>query len=157
MAPRKVRHVAMSIKGLAVHDAEAHLMVAAQRSREPLLKLLRSAIANAKNNAHLDPNRLIVKEVRVDEGPMLKRFMPRAMGRATPIHKKTSHVSFLLQEVETPSRSRFTIMKREKVSPRQAETQKEKTEQERKHRGRVREERASREGFMKRMFRRKSV
>ena len=116
IAPRKARLVANSIKGLAVSEAEARLTISPQRAAEPILKLLRSAVSNSKHNQGIETGNLFVKEIRVDEGPTLKRFMPRAMGRATPIHKKSSHISLILEESEKLKAPRFKVVKREKLS-----------------------------------------
>ena len=88
MAPRKVRLVAHFIKGLSVNEAEAQLLNNSKRASVPILKLLRSAIANAKNTKQLSADNLIIKEITVNQGPMLKRWMPRAQGRATMIPAK---------------------------------------------------------------------
>lgn len=114
IAPRKVRLVANLIKGMQVSEAEAQLLVNPKRASESVLKLLRSAVSNAKNNK-LAVEKLVVKEVRVDEGPVLKRWMPRAQGRATPIHKKSSHITLILAEAEKAVKSRFKIEKKERV------------------------------------------
>ena len=95
MTPRKVRLVASVLRGMQVRRAEGELMFRRNRAAEALLKLLRSAIANAKN-LKLNEETLVVSEIRVDQGPMLKRFLPRAMGRATPIQKKMSHITIVL-------------------------------------------------------------
>src|SRR3989344_4473546 len=99
MAPRKVRLVGHAIKGLSVNDAEAHLALMRQRAARPLLKLLRSAVVGAKEKS-LNPQKLVITSLRVDQGPMLKRYLPRAQGRATPIQKKMSHVVLTLGESE---------------------------------------------------------
>lgn len=122
MAPRKARLIATVIKGLSVNDAEAQLAVNPKRASEPVLKLLRSAIANAVNNAKMDASKLIVKEIRVDGGPMLKRWLPRAQGRATPIQKKSSHITIVLEESDTVKAYRFTMAKKaEKITKVKAE------------------------------------
>ena len=108
IAPRKVRLISDTLKGMPVKEAEAQLILRVQRSAKPLLKLLRSAIANARNQK-MDASRLFVSSIRVDQGPMLKRFLPRAQGRATPIHKKMSHVTLILSEAETRPVERFII------------------------------------------------
>ena len=95
MAPRKVRSVADLVRGLHVNDAEAQLIVQRRRPSKALLKLLRSAVANAKNNK-LNADHLFISEIRVDNGPMLKRYLPRARGSASPIQKKMSHVMITL-------------------------------------------------------------
>lgn len=116
IAPRKVRLVADVVRGMPAHEAEAHLLIMKQRSAPALLKLLRSALANAKNN-NLKMNTLIIAKMSVDQGPTLKRSMPRAQGRATPIHKKTSHVTILLAESGKEFKPRFVIIPREKKAP----------------------------------------
>lgn len=114
IAPRKARLVANLIKKMRVNEAEAQLMVHSMRAALPILKLLKSAIENAKNKK-MDEKKLFIQEIRVDNGPMLKRWMPRAQGRATPIHKGTSHVTIILAEKETEGKSRFiTDIKKEK-------------------------------------------
>jgi large subunit ribosomal protein L22 len=95
IAPRKTRSVADLIRGLSVNEAEAQLMVQRRRPAKAILKLLRSAVSNAKNNK-LNADHLFVKEIRVDGGPMLKRYLPRARGSASPIQKKMSHVTIVL-------------------------------------------------------------
>ncbi len=160
MAPRKTRLVANMIKGLSANEAEAQLLLHSKKAGEPILKLLRSAIANAKQK-NIQLENLFVKEIRVDQGPMLKRFMPRAQGRATPIQKKTSHITLILAESEKPKQSRFKIVKPERIKKSVAEKiKKEKFESKEK----TKEEELIKEvkpvektGFAKRVFRRKSI
>src|SRR5258708_502757 len=108
MAPRKVRLVASLLRGLSANEAEAQLMVQRKRSAKPLLKLLRSSISNAKG-MKLDVNHMYVEKIFVDGGPMLKRFLPRARGSASPIQKKMSHVTLVLGEKATIKEPRFKI------------------------------------------------
>lgn len=115
MAPRKVRLVANTLKGLTVNEAEAQLMFQPRRAAKPLLKLLRSAIANAKNNQKLNPDTLMIQSIRVDNGPMLKRSLPRARGSASPIQKKMSHVYLCLAESATIKPKRFSIVVPKKI------------------------------------------
>jgi large subunit ribosomal protein L22 len=158
IAPRKVRLVANAIKGLSINEAEAQLLFRPQRSSEPLLKLLRSAIANAKNNQKLNPDTLFVQSIKVDQGPTMKRFLPRAMGRATPIHKKTSHVVIVLGEKTNLAAPKFNIptaakkIKAQKTSH-AAKPVKAKQESEAASQQKPKEK----VGILKRMFRRKSV
>lgn len=98
ISPRKVRAVADTIRGRKVEDALAVLQYTQRGAAGPLEKMLRAAVANVANSDAADVDTLVVKEIKVDQGPMLKRFLPRAMGRATMIQKKTSHVSCLLEE-----------------------------------------------------------
>jgi large subunit ribosomal protein L22 len=92
MAPRKVRLVADHIRGMRVGEALALLKYTPNAAAKPLAKLLRSAVANAEQKGGVDVDALVVKTLTVDGGPKLRRFMPRAMGRAFRIEKRTSHV-----------------------------------------------------------------
>ncbi len=98
IAPRKVRLIIDLIRGLDTAQALERLMVIRQRAGKPVLKLLKSAIANAEHNFNLDKDNLYIKEIRADEGPSLKRWQPRAFGRAYPIKKRTTHISIILEE-----------------------------------------------------------
>ena len=99
IAPRKTRLVAGIVRGLDVNKASNQLKFLNKKASKPFLKLLESAIANAVNNYDLDKNNLIIKEIKVDEGHVLKRWLPRAHGRATILRKKMSHVSVVLSEI----------------------------------------------------------
>jgi len=93
VAPRKVRLVADAVRGQKVGDALALLKYTPQAAAEHLSKLLRSAVANAEQKGgRVDVDALYVKTLTVDQGPKMRRFMPRAMGRAYRVEKKTSHV-----------------------------------------------------------------
>ena len=93
VAPRKVRIVADEVRGMKVGDALALLKYTPQAAAEHLAKLLRSAVANAEQKGgRVDVDALYVKTLTVDQGPKMRRFMPRAMGRAYRIEKKTSHL-----------------------------------------------------------------
>ena len=116
IAPRKVRSVGDLINGLTVNEAEAQLLVQRRRPAKSLLKLLRSAVADAKNNKKLNPDHLFIASIRVDQGPMLKRSLPRARGSASPIQKKMSHVTLVLG-VNENLKSRFKIVIPKKVKP----------------------------------------
>lgn len=96
MSPRKVRLVTNAIKGLSANAAETRLQFIPKLASEPVLKLLRSAVANATHNFHLQKEDLVVKSVTADGGPMLKRFRARAFGRAAPIRKRTTHITLVL-------------------------------------------------------------
>ena len=98
MAPRKVRLVADLVRGRPVGEAIQILRFTHRRASLPIRKVIESAVANAENNHGLDIDQLWVREIRVDEGPTLKRWQPRAQGRAFPIMKRTSHVSVVLEE-----------------------------------------------------------
>jgi len=98
ISPRKVRLVTELIKSRNVEDALDQLQFIPKRSSRPILKLLESAIANAKHNFHLDRSNLYIKNIKVDVGPSLKRWTARARGSASPILKRSSHVSLVLAE-----------------------------------------------------------
>ncbi len=98
MAPRKVRLVVDLIRGKPVGEALHILMFTPRGASRVVLKLLKSAIANAENKGDIDVDTLLVKRVYVNEGPTLKRFTPRAMGRATMIRKRTSHITVVVDE-----------------------------------------------------------
>ena len=99
MTPRKMRVVANEIRGMRAAKAVEFLTFCRRRAARPLLKLVRSALANADQKGDVDVDNLQVKKIEVDQGPTFKRFMPRARGMATPILKRTSHVKVLLEEV----------------------------------------------------------
>ncbi|MDG1949905.1 MAG: 50S ribosomal protein L22 [bacterium] len=96
MSPRKVRLVVDLIRGLDVQGAQAQLSFSKKAAAEPVLKLLNSAIANATNNFKMNGDDLYVKTIMVDGGPTLKRWRPRAFGRAGAIRKRTSHINIVL-------------------------------------------------------------
>jgi large subunit ribosomal protein L22 len=96
IAPRKARLVADQVRGLQIDKARALLQFSPRSAAQDIQKLIDSAAANAENNHDLIADEMRVAEITVDEGPTLKRFRPRALGRATPIHKRTSHISVAL-------------------------------------------------------------
>ena len=98
ISPRKVGVVADLIRGKSVAQATATLMATPKAASEPLLKLLKSAAANAENNHGMDPEKLYVVEINATGGPILKRIMPRAQGRANRINKRTSHITIVVKE-----------------------------------------------------------
>lgn len=98
LAPRKVRLVLNVIKGLDVGPALKQLQFVNKKSAPAIIKLLNSAIANAVNNFFLDKDNLFIKTVFADQGPAIKRWRPRAHGRAAQIKKLTSHVTLVLEE-----------------------------------------------------------
>lgn len=114
VAPRKVRIVADLIRGKSVPQAQAQLMVQTRRAAEPLSRLLQSAIANAEV-LELDMEKLYVSSIRVDNGPMMKRMLPKARGRGTVIQKIMSHVSLVLGEKEGLKAVPFTMPRRQKA------------------------------------------
>jgi large subunit ribosomal protein L22 len=97
VTPRKARRVVDLIRGLPAAEAQAVLRFAPQAASEPVGKVLASAIANAEHNNRLDADTLFVSKAWVDEGPTLKRFRPRAQGRAYRVNKRTSHITVVLE------------------------------------------------------------
>lgn len=98
VAPRKVRLVVDLIRGKKVGEALSILRFSTQGSSDAVEKVLMSAIANAEHNYDMDVEDLIVSEAYVNEGPTLKRFRPRAKGSASPINKRTSHITIVVSE-----------------------------------------------------------
>ena len=116
VTPMKARRVVDMIRGKQAADAIALLQFAPQTASEPVLKTLNSAIANArftadKNSAPFDENALVVTTAFVDEGPTMKRFRPRAQGRASRILKRTSHITIKLATPDEVSASSTTTAK----------------------------------------------
>ena len=96
ISPRKVRLVMDMVRGKPVEEALQTLTLVRKAASPVIAKVIRSAMANAENNHEMDTEGLFVTRAFVDEGPTLKRFMPRAMGRATAIRKRTSHITVVL-------------------------------------------------------------
>ena len=100
VTPMKARRIVDLIRGKGAQESLAMLKFAPQAASEPVAKVLASAIANAENNFSLDPESLVISRAYVDEGPTLKRFRPRAQGRAYRIRKRTSHITIEVESVE---------------------------------------------------------
>jgi large subunit ribosomal protein L22 len=86
------------VRGKKVGEALGILALTRKSFAKPLTKLINSAVANAQQNKQMDVDTLVIKRISVDDGPTLKRFMPRALGRATMIRKRTSHITVVLDE-----------------------------------------------------------
>ncbi|WP_046567210.1 50S ribosomal protein L22 [Micromonospora sp. HK10] len=99
ISPMKARRVVNLVRGLPAKEALTVLQFAPQAASEQVYKVLASAIANAENNERLDPDALLVSEAFVDEGPTMKRFRPRAQGRAYRIRKRTCHITVAVEAV----------------------------------------------------------
>ncbi len=97
MTPMKCRRVVDLVRGLPVQEALDILRFAPQAASEPVAKVVASAAANAENNKQLDRGSLFISSAYVDEGPTLKRFRPRAQGRAYRIRKRTSHITVVVE------------------------------------------------------------
>ena len=100
IAPRKVKVVCDLIRGKSAAEANAIMMNTPKAASEILVKLLKSAVANAENNHNMDPEKLYVAEVSVSPGPIMKRIRPMSHGRAFRILKRTSHITLVLKEKE---------------------------------------------------------
>jgi large subunit ribosomal protein L22 len=101
ITPMKARRVVDMVRGLPVDEALALLQFAPQAASETVYKVLESAVANAETTEGLDRGDLVVSVAQVDEGPTMKRFRPRAQGRATRINKRTSHITLAVQPSES--------------------------------------------------------
>ncbi len=100
ISPQKARLVADQIRGLPVDSAINILSFSNKKAAQIIKKVLDSAIANAEHNDAADVDELIVQQIMIDEGPVMKRFRPRARGRANKIFKRMSHVTVAVEEVE---------------------------------------------------------
>ncbi len=98
ISPRKARLVMDQVRGKRVEEALNMLTFAPQKAARIVKKVIQSAVANAEQNANVDVDNLYIKRIYADEGPTLKRFRPRALGRATRIRKRTSHLTVILDE-----------------------------------------------------------
>lgn len=176
ISPRKVRLVAGLIKGMDVKDSIIQLENTIKRSGTEIDKLLKSAIANAENNWGLDKDNLYVLDIQVGEGYRMKRWLPRAYGRATQIMKRTSNVMLTLEErVEGKNRKSKEQLEKEKKSREEekkklekeieaersastgGETDKEKVEVPfREKRSEEGQGKGEKKGWMKKMFQRKA-
>jgi large subunit ribosomal protein L22 len=103
VTPMKARRVVELIRDLPAQEAVSVLKFAPQAASEPVGKVLASAIANAEHNFSLNPDTLIVSRAFVDEGPTLKRFRPRAQGRAYRIRKRTCHITVEVESIDMPA------------------------------------------------------
>lgn len=164
VSPRKVRLVLDVVRGQDVDVALYQLSHSSKKASVQLHKLLMSAIANAENNEGLDRDNLYVSDVQVGDGPTYKRWMPRAFGRATAIHKRTSNIVITLDE-RTEGDVKKPVKKRKKVSKASQKTSTKRKEK--SHQGITGSKRVSAKSNMKakatsgahkaKMFKRKSV
>ncbi len=156
VTPRKARAIAGLLRGLSVNEAEAQLVMQNRRPAKPILKLLRSAVVGAVRNLKSSPDKLYIESIYVNQGPMLKRILPRAKGVANPIQKKMSHVTIVLAENNGLKDGRFKMQIRKKVK----KAVKKERKKEKKGQAEDKEvETTQRQnpGFFKKVFRRKSM
>lgn len=171
-SPRKTRLIAKMLCGLDVKEAENQLKFLIKGSAPNFEKLLKSAVSNAENNFGLSKDNLYIKNISVNEGTKLKRWLPRAYGRASLILKRTSHIEMILAErVEGKDRKKLEKkheikdVKPEEIKER-IEKGKEEMKEEKKEKAKERETKEfidekkkaeGKQGFLKRVFRRKSM
>jgi large subunit ribosomal protein L22 len=117
MSPRKVRLAADVIRGLKITEARSRLSVMKQLAAEPVLKLLKSAVANAEHNFKFASENLFVKSIVVDGGPVYKRWTPKAFGRANPIRHRTSHITLVLDEKKVVKKEVKSKNDKKEVAP----------------------------------------
>jgi large subunit ribosomal protein L22 len=108
VTPMKARRVVEMVRGAQVDDALATLRFAPQAAAETVYKTLESAVSNAETTEGLDRGTLVITKAMVDDGPTLKRFRPRAQGRATRILKRTSHITLVVQPADTATNATNT-------------------------------------------------
>ncbi len=157
-SPRKVRLLSDALVGLSVPEAQARLAATRKASATPLAKLLRSAAANAAAKDQIAQDDLSVKSVRVDGGAVLKRFHPRAFGRAAPIRRRSSHISVELLAKEG-AKKMIAPKAAAAVSQPKPEAVKTTTSQAATSEPKVQkkiESKVAKQGFMRRFFQRKS-
>ena len=159
IAPRKIRLIADLVRGKNVRDAEAVLRMTIKRGAEPLLKLLKAAVSQAKNRFEVQENQLYIQTLTVDEGSKLKRWRARSRGRAYAIQKKTSHITLVLG-------ARGDLKQKELPKKVEAVLEEAHVEKEQKEEGAKKpilrqiakqEKPQTEQGVIRRIFRRKSV
>jgi len=128
MTPRKVRLLIDLIRGLSVDKALAQLAVSKKTAARPVAKLLQSAVANAAHNHNIKKDSLVIVAAAVDGGATLHRWTPKAHGRATPIRKRTAHISLVLEGVVDETKSKIKSQK-SKIEGDKKIKDKEKTDQ----------------------------
>jgi large subunit ribosomal protein L22 len=156
IAPRKVRLVADLIRGKSVGEAQAILSFTIKKGSSPLLKLLSSAAASARNNFQLEESNLYVSKIKVDEGPKYKRFFPRARGQAYEIQKKTSSITLVLDMIEKRKLQRLRQTAKVKEPEKAAESEKVSKTEKPKLRPKAEVLKPKAGKGIKRIFRRKS-
>ncbi len=141
VSPRKVRLMADGVRSMNIVKAYQVLDGAHKRAATPLLKTLKSAVANAVNNAKLDQNDLVIKTIMVNEGQAMKRFRPSTRGRIHPYKKRGSNITVVLESVATPAVAQPLVTKEdkkavakieEKKTAKKAEVKKTETKEEEK-------------------------
>lgn len=127
IAPRKTRLVASLVRGMSVAKARTQLQFSPKLAAKPILKAINSAAANAAHNHQLDINTLFISRITVDEGPKIKRFTPRAQGRATPIRLRMSHITVAVSPREDVQAAAAPAVKAKKAVAKKPRVTKTKT------------------------------
>lgn len=164
MSSKKLRLVANLIRGAQVDIALNQLKFANKKAAEPIAKLLNSAIASAVHDYEMDKHNLLVKEIRIDEGGMLKRWTPKAHGSATPIRKRLSHINLSVSELKdtgiTAAKKKEVdapISLEEMVKEGDKAAKSDKTKEVKKDSGKdMKKDGMGKKGFVNKMFQRKS-
>lgn len=164
ISPKKMRLVIDVIRGMSVIKAEDQLHFIPRKASGIILKTLKSAIANAENNFNLKADNLYIKKIVVDGGPSLERWMPKAFGRATPIKKRSSHLSIVLSEYKPTTKIEKRKIAEIKSTAETVQTDvtetKETKDQVKKHRERSiddKKNKLSRSGTKLKIFSRKTM
>lgn len=160
IAPRKLRLLADLVRGKKAQEAETVLSFLPNKSAGIILKLLKQALANARNNFKIDENNFKILKITIDGGPILKRFRPRARGSAYEIQKKTSHITLILTEVEKGKKTEV-VDKAETIVPAESsEAPKEERTAKKQDKEKVKFEkqtgRGKQEGVKQKVFRRQT-
>ena len=159
VSSRKTRLVVDVIRGLEVQKALEQLRFINKKVTEPITKLVNSVVANAENNFELEKDNLFIKEIRVDEGPTLKRWKPRARGRATPIRKRTCHIGIILGEIKDSGKVKAKKQKIDapiKLGEKDNKDKKVSLVNKSKEKNTKIESKDTKKGFAEKIFRRKS-
>lgn len=141
IAPRKVRLVADLIRGKTVERSQAILGFTRKKAALSFLKLLKQAVANAQGSFQVDEKNLYISTILVDEGPRQKKYFPRARGKADVLHKKTSHITIVLDEIKKKAKKKVSKPETERRRKRKAKT----TEVEKKKEEKPKEEKPEKE------------
>jgi len=162
IAPRKVRLVVDMVRGKKVVEAQNLLAFSTKRASKPVLKLLNSAVANAKSNLGGDESNLYISKISVDEGPKLKRWRARARGQAYEIQKKTSHINLILEEIKETSEKKTKKKKEDKpevqrVKPKDVKVKPKKADKKKTPKQRKEQPKPKQSGAGKQIFRRKAI
>ncbi|MBI2454206.1 MAG: 50S ribosomal protein L22 [Parcubacteria group bacterium] len=160
ISPRKVRAVVNVVKNMEPREAMLQLKFIPNRASVPLVKLIKSALANAENNFSLDATGLKITEFKVDGGPVFKRFRPGSRGRVAPLRKKTSHITLVLEGSRSISPAKKSVLAGKGSAADVSESRSQKPEYDTKREDVFKSKNIpvkKKTGFVKKMFQRKSV